>query len=291
MSENSRALPGHIAAALASAGGSADTAGQPWAGRNLAGESAYHNFEQDDGLASPAYTAAIASLRQGIGSEAAVVESLATARIFIPIVATAAQVESTAEGHYADKESDMSLVTLTGPDGRRALPVFTSTAALERWHSTARPVAAYAARAALSAVAEEASMLVVDPGADFTFVVRRPAVWALAQQRPWLPSYQDPRVAAVVEATAAPAVAVVAVRLDAGSGVAARDAAGATVPGGGVGPELRLTLSLQSGLTEAQVNALVGELQSRLSANELFAEAVDSLEIRLQSAAHQQDPS
>ena len=77
----------------------------------------------------------------------------------------------------------MALVTLKAPDGRTAMPVFTSAAALTAWHPEARPVAVYAARAALSAVAEGAELLVLDPGSEFTFVVRRPAVWALAQQR------------------------------------------------------------------------------------------------------------
>ena len=46
----------------------------------------------------------------------------------------------------------------------------------------ARPVAVYAARAALSAVAEGAELMVLDPGSEVTFVVRRPGLWALAQQ-------------------------------------------------------------------------------------------------------------
>ena len=43
----------------------------------------------------------------------------------------------------------MALVTLKAPDGRLAMPVFTSAAALAAWHPEARPVAVYAARAAL----------------------------------------------------------------------------------------------------------------------------------------------
>ena len=75
-----RQLPGHIAAALAGAGGATDSAGQPWAGRSLAGDDArIHNFENDDGTASGAYLAAIAELLGGTGDEAAVVASLAAA--------------------------------------------------------------------------------------------------------------------------------------------------------------------------------------------------------------------
>src|SRR5512141_68772 len=88
----SRPLPGHIAAALASAGGGADSAGRPWAGRSLSGEDArIHNFEDDDGAADAGYLAALAALAAGNGDEAAVVASLATARVFVPILATLAE--------------------------------------------------------------------------------------------------------------------------------------------------------------------------------------------------------
>ncbi len=125
----------------------------------------------------------------GAGDEAAVVASLATARVFVPILATLAEEGDGVADLHADKQADMALVTLKAPDGRTAMPVFTSAASLAAWHPEARPVAVYAARAALSAVAEGAELLVLDPGSPITFVVRRPAVWALAQQRDWTPSY------------------------------------------------------------------------------------------------------
>src|SRR6478609_11297867 len=192
-----RALPGHIAAALAGAGGAGDSAGRPWAGRSLAGEDAkIHNFEDDDGTADAGYLAAVAALRNGAGDEAGVVASLATARVFIPIVAQLAEEAETDLGLHADKQADMALVTLKAADGRTALPAFTSAAALAAWHPEARPVAVYAARAALSAVAEGAELLVLDPGSATTFVVRRPAVWSLAkQQHYWVPSYEDAELA------------------------------------------------------------------------------------------------
>ena len=94
------------------------------------------------------------------------VASLATARVFVPILATLADEGEGAGGLHADKQADMALVTLKAPDGRTAMPVFTSAASLKAWHPEARPVAVYAARAALSAVAEGAELLVLDPGSD-----------------------------------------------------------------------------------------------------------------------------
>ncbi|MFF1385900.1 SseB family protein [Arthrobacter sp. NPDC058288] len=299
-----RELPGHIAAALAGSGGATDSAGQPWAGRSLAGEDAkIHNFEDDDGTADAGYLAAVAALRSAAGDEAAVVASLATARVFVPIVARLAEesVHETprssphgggADGDdvhgeqlHGDKQADMALVTLKAPDGRTAMPVFTSAAALAAWHPQARPVAVYAARAALSAVSEGAELLVLDPGSEYTFVVRRPAVWALARQQDWLPSYADPAVAdAMAEATAGYRP-VRRVELEAGGGVASATAGGAVVPGGGPGPELRVVLYLADGLDAAGVQAVVAGLNAEWSRNSVFAERVDSIEVKLQRAA------
>lgn len=274
-----RQLPAHIAAALA--GNTTDSAGRPWAGRDLSGEgNPLHNFDEDDGRADPGYEAAVAALLDG-GSEEAVVEALRTARVFIPIVAQLAEGGEGAHGVHADKEADMALVTLRAPDGRPALPVFTSAAALAAWHPDARPVAAYAARAALAGVAEKAELLVVDPGADFTFVVRRPAMWALARQEPWIPSYRDTALKEIVAPISALEEDILGVSLAPGAGVAARTADGRVVPGGGAGPELRMNVRLRGGLTPPAVNGLVERLRASLQSGRDFVERVDSLEIRI----------
>jgi hypothetical protein len=296
-----RHLPGHIAAALAGAGGATDSAGQPWAGRSLAGDDAtIHNFEDDDGTADAGYLAAVADLAAGTGDEAAVVAALATARVFVPIVAQLAEEGEAAthmhgnglhgdephgDGLRSDKQADMALVTLKAPDGRTAMPVFTSAASLQAWHSEARPVAVYAARAALSAVAEGAELLVLDPGSELTFVVRRPAVWALAQQQTWTPSYADPEVAGALGNSTVSFPAVRRVEIHPGGGVASATADGRRLPGGGAGPELRVVLYLEDGLDAAGVQSLVAGLNQAWARNEIFAERVDSIEVKLQRAA------
>src|SRR5690242_13899144 len=245
VSPPARQLPGHIAAALAGAGGATDSAGQPWAGRSLAGDDAkIHNFEDDGGTADAGYLTAIAALREGRGDEADVVAALATARVFIPIVAQLAEEAGTAHGLLADKQADMALVTLKAADGRTALPAFTSAAALAAWHPEARPVAVYAARAALSAVSEGAQLLVLDPGSDVTFVVRRPAMWSLAQQRDWTPSYLDDELESALNSLAGMYPAVRRLEVRPGSGMASRTADGSAMAGGGPGPELRVVLYL-----------------------------------------------
>lgn len=281
-------LPGHIAAALAGAGGPTDSAGQPWEGRSLPAEEKYHNFDTDDGATDARYAEALGRLLDGSGTEAAVVASLAQARVFIPIVAQLAEQTVGENGLVSDKESDMALVTVQAPDGRRALPVFTSSEALSSWHPGARPVAVYAARAALSAVAEEAQMLVLDPGSQRPFVVRRPAMWALAQQREWLPSYVDDAVARVLDdsVTASANPAILGISATAGQGIESlweqkTEPSGRLVPGGGAGPELTVTITLRPGLDQPAVEGVLHALQNYWAGNEHFAESVDSVQIRL----------
>lgn len=280
-----RHLPGHIATALAGAGGRTDSAGQPWEGRSLAGDDGrIHNFEDDDGTADAGYLAAVAALVNGSGDEAAVIAALATARVFVPIIAQLGEEAAGVGGLAADKHADMAMVTLKAADGRTAVPAFTSADALAAWHPEARPVAVYAARAALSAVAEGAELLVLDPGAEVTFVVRRPAVWALARQQDWIPSYADAALAAEMAAATAAFPPVRKLALLPGSGVGALTGTGARLPGGGAGPELQVLLHLEDGLDAPAVKELVSGLQQAWSRNVVFGERVDSIEIKLRRA-------
>ncbi len=273
-----RSLPAHIEAALQ--GNLTDSAGRPWAGRDLSGEkNPLHRFEDDDGACDPGYACAIAGLRQGRVDEPAIISALAAARVFIPVVAQLGAASDGVESLPADKEADMVLATLRAPDGRLALPVFSTTDALEHWHPQARPVAVYAARAALAAVAEQADLMVVDPGADLTFVVRRPAVWALARQQEWVPAYQDPQLAELITPLVDAEPALRAMMISAGSGVSSRTSAGDILPGGGAGPELRLAITLVPGLSAAGVQAITARLRASLQSERAFVERVDSLEI------------
>ncbi|MHA7284340.1 SseB family protein [Arthrobacter sp. TMS2-4] len=279
-----RQLPAHIAAALA--GNTTDSAGQPWAGRDLTGpENPLHAFDDDDGAADPGLVASLAGLLGSAGrpgdAERAVFGALTTARVFIPIVARLSEQAEAATGLHADKEAEMALVTLAAPDGRKALPVFSSTAALARWHREARPVAAYASRAALAAAAEDAQLMVLDPGADLTFVLRRPAMWSLAQQVPWTPSYEDPVLASLVEKAAGQEKDILAVGLRPAGGVLTRTATGSIASGGGPGPELRMDLQLRPGLSPEGVRDAVASFRGKLLELTGFVDRVDSLDIKL----------
>lgn len=280
-----RRLPGHIAAQLAGAGGTEDTGGQPWAGRDLGpGTSHTHRFPDDDGAAAPALLRALGALRAGTGDEAAVVAALAGTRVFAPVVAEVSASTVTEAGLVADKEADMALVSLRAADGRSVLPLFTSTAALSAWHTGARPVATDIRRAAVAAVQDGTQLLVLDPGGALPFVVRRPALWALARGRQWTPSYRSPAVAEAVQRCASGLPGVVSAGTAAGTGVAARAADGTEVPGGGAGPELAVVLALRPGLGRGQLDDVVARFQARLSVEPALADDVDSMQLRLSAA-------
>lgn len=285
--EPKRHLPGHIVAALAKAGSPADSAGQSWDGRDLSGEgNPLHNFDQDNGLADATLVQALNDLRSGKGGETAVHAALANARVFVAVVAQLGEEAMTEHGFASDKEADMALIKITAPDGRMALPIFTTVERMQAWHSEARPVAVYAPRAALSAVSEEAQLLVLDPGSDFTFALRRPGVWTLAKQVEWTPSYQSQDLAGLVQEATEGYPQLRTVKVGPGRGVGSRDANGAAVLGGGTGPELNLQFVFAAGTSEPMAREITQIIHGRLAQNPEFAEAVDSLEVSLQSEAN-----
>ena len=116
-------------------------------------------------------------------------------------------------------------------------------------------------KTALSAVEDDNQLIVVNPGQNLTFVVRRPAVWSLAQGKP------------------------VDVQCDVGDGVQARTGTGKILRGGGAGPELAIKLAVLPGLTREQLNMVIQDFQRSLASSNLMSQAVDSVQIKLLSAS------
>ncbi|MFE2872793.1 SseB family protein, partial [Embleya sp. NPDC059259] len=85
-------------------------------------------FPDDDGSAHPALAEALAAREV---DDEAVSLALREARLLVPVVAILTEEEDVAPGELRrEKSSDMAVPTIQGPDGRRALPAFTSVAAL-----------------------------------------------------------------------------------------------------------------------------------------------------------------
>ncbi|MCS5720257.1 SseB family protein [Herbiconiux sp. CPCC 205763] len=250
--------------------GPGDSAGQPWKGRHF--ES--HGSENDDGSAPEELIAAIQRFRDDRDNDGAsqsdVVDALRGVRLLVPLVAHAGDEGVTDAGLRVDKTQELSLVTVSGPDGRRVLPAFTSVEALAVWNPTARPIPVAARRAALAAAAEDTELIVIDPGSPTEFALRRPAVWAIAQDLPWQAPTADPAVAAAFERSISGEPAIAAFRLVAGDPDARLS-----------GRELVVLLALLPGLDQAALGALVGRLQDAWAQDATIAERVDSLGVKL----------
>lgn len=273
-------------------------------GRELPPTSA---FAGDDGSADPAVAGALGALGAGTGDLGGVVEALAGTRVLVPVLAeleVAETVEVGGHAHTVDKEASAGIVALQAPDGRTALPVFSSVAAMTAWRREARPVPTDVVRAALSAVDEGWELMVLDPGGPVTALLPRPAVWALAQQQPWRPAVADDGGGPAVDDEVRAAVRV-AVRTALAGAVAAQPVAPAAAGVGGwlrrrrpdaTGPtspvvdvdalpgaraEVAVVLTLVPGLDRAALDAVLRRVGDALGADETVTQRVDSIEVRL----------
>jgi hypothetical protein len=163
-------------------------------------------FRDDDGSADPAAAAALGAFAAGTGSEHAALAALAGGRLLIPVVAEVTPGTAAPGPGAGEKSSDMALPTLVGRDGRRAVPAFTSVAALARWQPAARPMPAAAAEV-WRAAAEDSCAVIIDVAGPVPLAVEGARLAALAQGDPVPPPDQDPDVQAAVAAVITAALA------------------------------------------------------------------------------------
>ncbi|MFS0866868.1 SseB family protein [Microbacterium sp. 179-B 1A2 NHS] len=247
-------------------GHAADSAGVPWEGRRF--EPNAH--QGDDGSADPALLAALTRFHEGAGDAAAVIDAYRNARLLIPLVAEKGEEGVGPTGLAVDKTQELSIVTVAAPDGRRVLPVFSSVQAMSTWDATARPVPADGVRTALSAVADETELIVIDPGSDTEFVIRRPAVWAIGRGEPWEAPHVSPEVYAGLQESIGAELGVIDLSVASGDPRSRLR-----------GPELVVSLHLVDGLDQGALDAILQRLASRWAADDRVAVLVDSLTVKL----------
>lgn len=124
-------------------------------------------FPDDDGSAGPVVVRALEEYATSRDLRPALV-ALTRSRVLVPVVAVL-DGERAPDG--SDKRAEMAAVLMTGRDGRNALLAFTGTEAMGRWDPRARPVPVPFAKAAESALAEDAAAVVVDVGGPVPAVV------------------------------------------------------------------------------------------------------------------------
>lgn len=170
-------------------------------------------FAGDAGGADDQLVAALRRYAEQPGRGGEVLAALARTRLLVPVVAVLEAVETGDDGLRQEKQSAMATVTVTGPDGRRALLAFTSTSALAQWRADARPVAVTGPVAAQAALSEQADSLLVDPAGPAAFAVGGAELRALALGGG--PPADDPRVERALRACVAAEPDVVDVSLGA----------------------------------------------------------------------------
>ncbi|OCG73824.1 SseB family protein [Microbacterium sediminis] len=243
-----------------------DSAGVPWQGRAFRPNPA----AGDDGSADPRLWEALTRFRDGTGDPVAVVDALREARVLVPLVAEKGDEGIGAHGLAVDKTQELSIVTVAAPDGRTVLPVFSCVETMRRWDPQARPIPVAGTRAALAAAGEQTDLVVVDPTSDTEFVVRRPAVWAIAQAQPWEPSWTSPEVYRGLQESIGQELAVLDL------GVAPGDPQARLR-----GPELIVQLTLVDGLERSELDAVLQRLARRWASDDRIAVLVDSLQVSL----------
>ena len=210
-------------------------------------------FPDDDGTADPALALALAA--EDVDDEE-VSRALRRARLLVPVVAILTEEEDVAPGELRrEKSSDMAVPTILDPDGRRALPAFTSIEALARWRGDARPIPVEAARAAHAAYAEDADTLLLDVAGPHPYEVTGGRLRALAEGRVHVAPHRDPDIVEVVRAAVAQEDAVAAAYLTDGGA--------------------ELTLSLVAAAPPRQVTEAARRIVGRLAEDDVVRARLD----------------
>jgi hypothetical protein len=244
----------------------ADSAGVPWEGRHFEA----NPWSGDDGTANPNLVSAITKLREGSLSAEEVLPILRETRLLVPLVADLGEAGEGAHGQTVDKSADLSIVSVSSPDGQTALPVFSSVAAMSVWNPKARPVPIEAPRVALAAASEGNGRIILDPGSPTEYVIRKNAFRAFAEGKAWTHPARNPQVKAAFAAVIDAEPSVENFAIQDGDPTARLS-----------GPEVLVYLKLQAGLAQADLESLLQRLATGWAASDVIATDVDSLGVKL----------
>lgn len=242
-----------------------DSAGVPWSGRSFQENS----FTSDNGDADEELYGALTSFKAEQVNQADIIEKFAAARVLIPLVATLGDSGLGAHGQTVDKSAELAIVSVKTPDNQNALPIFSSVSSMRTWNAAARPVPNYGRTVALAAVAEGNTRVVLDPCSATEFVIRRPALEAVAQGFKWQLPESNPEVISIVDQALADLPEVVRFTLLNGDPEAKL-----------LGHELSVLIYLLVNLSQDRVTEIEKQFLEEISANQRFVELVDSVGIR-----------
>ena len=247
-----------------------DSAGVPWSGRSFQENS----FAEDNGEADPALLAALLDFNSEHSDHVDVANKFALARVLIPLIASLGESGEGSHGHTVDKSAELSIVSVRTPDNQNALPVFTSVASMKRWNSNARPVPNNGRTLALAAVAEGNTRVVIDPGSETEFVLRRTALEAIAQGFKWELPNLNVEVIQIVDDALDRYPEVIKFTLLNGDPKARL-----------IGHELEVVIYLAKNVDSVRLAEIQNLFLSAISSNTRFIELVDSLGIKFLPAS------
>jgi hypothetical protein len=257
-----------------------DSAGQPFAGRSFTP----NPFSADSGEADGVLAKALATFHSlesnPVGGASmslrarawvAVVDALRHARLLSPLIAQAGDYGLTADGKTVEKTQELSVPHLQGPDGRAVSPVFSDVAAMTAWNSQARPIPVAGQRAALAAASDGLDLMVVDPGAAHSVVLRRSAIRAIATGE----DYEPPWVSAIL-------ADAVAAGLAAGGAHVVRHR---ILPGDPeqvlAGPEVLVALGVTPGLDDVSLRSVIEEVTHAWASDPRISHECDGLGVKV----------
>ena len=237
-----------------------DSAGVPWEGR----EFSQNNWSQDDGSTPKA----LAEVFDREIDKEALFSALSQSRLLIPLLAELGESGVGAHGEIVDKSADLAIVAVSTPDGKTAIPAFSSVAEMTAWNQTARPVPVEAAKLAIAAISEGHERVILNPS-GLAIGIRRPALAALAQGLSWKPPHKNELVLQMILQASAQHFEIQSVRpFDA-------DPLGQLVK-----PELGLEIKLVARLSQEQLQQVLTKFGTTLQTQE-FLQLVDSFTIKL----------
>lgn len=244
----------------------ADSAGVPWEGRHFE----ENPNKDDDGSADERLVDAIAKFQNQQGEIEDVKAALQVTRVLVPLVADLGEAGEGAHGQTVDKSADLSIVTVSTPDGQTAIPVFSCVATMQKWNPTARPVPTNMPRVAIAAAQEKNNRIVLDPGSATEFVIRRPMYEAIAQELEWEAPWKSEKVKALFGKALETEPEVLKWAFFSEDHLSRLTA-----------PELTVLLKIKEGLDEPALDALLNRLMDAWNQNREIGLLVDSMQLKL----------
>jgi hypothetical protein len=240
-----------------------DSAGVPWEGRSFQP----NPHAGDSGETPPDVAVSLEAWRGGTGTYSALIAAFAANRFLIPLVAHAGADFDSDNPVMEDKVQELSVVTVAGPKGEKVIPVFTSATAMKSWNADARPIPIDAQRVALAAASENTDRLVVNPSTD-SVVIRRPAIWAMAQGDDYRAPWESAEFLADTMILLGDIAHLEDVLVTSGDPLSS-----------GEGADVVLGLTVAAGLDSEAMRAVLSEVQELIAGDENFRLHVDALRL------------